>query len=191
MNKLPEGWKLLQSTYLHREPWLTVRHDQLQLPNGHVIPKYFVLEYPDWVNTIAITDDGKFLLVRQYRHGIAASSYELCAGVQDETDASPLAAAKRELLEETGYGGGHWEDWLVIAPNPATSNNWVHCFLATGVEKIAQADLEPAEDISVHLCSLEELRKMMTDGSIIQATHLTPLWKYLAVKGTASDPNGL
>jgi ADP-ribose pyrophosphatase len=181
-SNLPAGWKLITSEYLHHEAWLTVRRDQLQLPNGHVIPKYFVLEYPDWVNTIAITREGKFVLVRQYRHAIGKTSYELCAGVVDETDKDPLAAAKRELLEETGYSSDNWESWMIMAPNPATSNNWVHCFIAHGVEKKAEATPEDSEEITVHLFTAEEIQAMMMDGSIIQATHLTPLWKHFALR---------
>ncbi len=180
MNQLPEGWKLLQSDYLHREPWLTVRRDQLLLPNGHTIPKYFVLEYPDWVNVIAITQEGKFLLIRQYRHAMGLTSYEICAGVRDQGDETHLEAAKRELMEETGYGGGNWQEWLVTAPNPATSNNWVHCFLATDVEPLGASAPEPSEQITTHLVDYQELKAMMADGRIIQSTHLVGLWKYLA-----------
>ncbi len=177
---LPEGWSVLSSQYLQHEAWLTVRCEQLKLPNGHIIPRYFVLEYPDWVNTIAMTPDGQFVLVRQYRHAIGGTAYELCAGVADPTDATPMEAARRELLEETGYGGGEWIPWMQIAPNPATSDNWVHCFLARKVEKIAAPKPEPSEQISVHLFDRKQLKAMLLDGSIIQATHLAPLWKFFA-----------
>jgi len=180
MSQLPKGWRLLRSEYLHRENWLTVRRDELQLPNGHIIPKYFVLEYPDWVNTIAITKDGQFVFVKQYRHAIGQTSYELCAGVADKEGETPLEAAQRELKEETGYTGGSWQEWLVMAPNPATSNNWVHCFLATDLEE-GISEPEPSEDITVHLFSLQEVKEMMMDGTVIQATHLTPLWKYMSL----------
>lgn len=58
------SWKVLHSEYLFRCPWLTVRRDAVELPNGHTIPDYYVLEYPDWVNTIALTDDDQFVMVR-------------------------------------------------------------------------------------------------------------------------------
>jgi len=179
-SQLPSGWQVLSSEYLHQEPWLTVRKDKLELPNGHLIEKYFVLEYPDWVNVIAITKDEQFVMVKQYRHAMGNTSFELCAGVADETDASFTDAAKRELLEETGYGGGHWEEWMVIAANPATSNNKVHCFLATGVEKLSEPAPEASEDITVHLCNADELKEMMLGEAIIQGLHLAPLWKYFA-----------
>ncbi len=179
---LPKGWKLLHSKYIQRENWLTVRQDQLQLPNGHIIPKYFVLEYPDWVNTIALTKSGMFVLVYQYRHAMGKSSFELCAGVADTPDETPVEAAQRELKEETGFHGGNWTEWMTIAPNPATSDNWVRCFIATDVEEGPRSP-EPSEDISVHLCTAKEVQAMMMDGRIIQSTHLTPLWKYFAVNG--------
>ena len=81
-------WKLLSSEYLFREPWLTVRKQRMELPNGAVVPSYFVLEYPAWVCTIALTKEGKMVMVRQYRAGIEKVLLELCAGVVDEGDAS-------------------------------------------------------------------------------------------------------
>ena len=68
-------WQVLSSEYLFREPWLTVRRDHLLLPNGNHIPAYYVMEYPDWVNVIAITREGQFVLVRQYRHARRVTAY--------------------------------------------------------------------------------------------------------------------
>ena len=62
-------WKILKSEYLFRRPWLTVRRDCVELPDGRQNPEFYILEYPDWVNVIAITDDGQFVMERQYRHG--------------------------------------------------------------------------------------------------------------------------
>ena len=63
-------WKLIDSRYIIRRPWLTARCDTVQLPNGKINPEYYVLEYPDWINVIAITKEGNFLMVEQYRHGL-------------------------------------------------------------------------------------------------------------------------
>ncbi len=67
---------------------------------------YYVLEYPTWINVLAITKDGRFVLEKQYRHGTQSIDYELCAGTCEPGE-KPLHAAKRELLEETGFGGGN------------------------------------------------------------------------------------
>lgn len=96
-------WEVLKNEYLFKRPWLTVRKDSVKIPSGEVNDEFYVLEYPDWVNVIAITDESRFVLEKQYRHGLGKTCYEIPAGVIEEGE-SPLEAAKRELQEETGYG---------------------------------------------------------------------------------------
>ncbi len=175
-----QPWEVVESEYLHRAPWLTVRREKLRLGNGNLIPEYYVLEYPDWVNVLAVTTAGQFVFVRQYRRGLGAWCYELCAGVRDPEDSSPEAAARRELLEETGYGGGNWELYMTLSANPGTHTNLTYCFLATGVEPIAEAAPEETEELSVHLLSKEEVRELLATDRIKQSLHAGPLWKYLA-----------
>lgn len=111
-------WKTLSQKYLIEKPWLTARVDKVELPTGAIIDEYYVLEYPDWVNTIAITKDGMFVFVRQYRYAIGKTVNELCAGVIEKGE-DPMAAARRELMEETGFGGGNWQKWMTISANPS------------------------------------------------------------------------
>lgn len=177
-----KSWKVLSSGYIAREPWFTVRREKVQLSNGSVIPSYYVMEYPAWINVIAITREGLMVMERQYRHGLARVDYELCAGVVDPTDATPLDAARRELLEETGYGNGTWKQLMVTCVNPGTHTNLTYCFLATGVEKVTERHLEPTEDIAVELLSPEEVRKLLEEDRIMQALHVAPLWRYFAEK---------
>ena len=98
-------WTILSSKYLIKNKWLTVRQDHVRMPSGVEMDDYFVLDYPDWINVIAITKEGKFVIERQYRHGTQSIDYEICAGTLENGE-DPLEAAKRELLEETGYIGG-------------------------------------------------------------------------------------
>ena len=114
-------WEVLTSEYLARKPWFTVRHESLELPDGRRIPDYYVFEYPDWINVTAVTRDGRFVLIDQYRHGLGETSYEIPAGVTEPSDASPLDAAQRELMEETGYGGGQWRPSRPTPPHRTTS----------------------------------------------------------------------
>ena len=180
MEEKEKAWKTVSSKYLFRRPWLTVRCEDMLLPNGNHIPEYYILEYPDWVNTIAITKDGKFVFVRQYRPGLGRTSYELCAGVCDKEDASPLVSAQRELWEETGYGKGNWQEYMVISANPSTHTNLTHCFLATDVEPIDHQHLEDTEDLSVHLLTFEEAKQLLENNEIMQSLNAAPLWKYVA-----------
>ncbi len=173
-------WKTLESEYLFRDRWLTVRKDRVQLPEGPVIPNYYVLEYPDWISVTGITKNGEFILVKQYRHGIGKVSYELCGGMADPEDASPLETAKREMLEETGYGNGNWEEYMVISANPGILSNLTYCYLATDLELIREPELDETEQLTVHLFSLEEVKKMLLQNEFLQALHAAPLWKYMA-----------
>ena len=181
-------WKVLSSEYLARKPWFTVRHESLELPDGRRVPDYYVFEYPDWINITAITRQGEFVLIDQYRHGLGETSYEIPAGVVEPSDASLLDAARRELREETGYGGGEWRLLTSISANPATQNNLTHCFLATGVERIGEQQLDATEDIRVHLFSRSEVLELLRTDRIRQALMAAPLWRYFAETPEAGEP---
>lgn len=181
MKHIEDNWTILNSTYIVKEPWCTVRVDHVKLPSGVEIPQYYVLEYPNWANVIAITKDHKFVMVRQYRHGLQKRSYELPAGVCDPTDLTPMDSAKRELLEETGYGNGQWQELTVISPNPGTHTNYCYCFLATDVEKIEEQHLEDTEDLEITILSIDEVKTLLINDEIKQAMHVAPLWKYMAM----------
>lgn len=88
-------WEIIGSDYLLKTKWLTVRKDHVRMPSGQEMDDYYVLEYPDWINVIAITKEGKFVIERQYRHGTQSIDYELCAGTIEKGE-SPLGAAQRE-----------------------------------------------------------------------------------------------
>ena len=172
-------WKTLSQKYLIEKPWLTARVDKVELPTGAIIDEYYVLEYPDWVNTIAITKDGMFVFVRQYRYAIGKTVNELCAGVIEKGE-DPMDAAKRELMEETGFGGGKWQKWMTISANPSTHTNLTHCYLATDVERMDVQHLDKGEDIEIRLFSREEVMEMLEKGEIWQSLMAAPLWKYFA-----------
>lgn len=172
-------WEVLSSEHLFRRPWLTVRKDCVKLPTGQINDEFYVLEYPDWVNVIAITKDGDYVMERQYRHGLGVTCYEICAGVVEEGE-PPLEAAKRELLEETGYAGGEWEEIMTVCGNSSTTNNYTHCFVARGVEKVAGQSLDRTEDIKVELLSREQVKELMDGNCLTQALMLAPLWRHFA-----------
>lgn len=179
----PEPWQVEESRYVYeRRPYMVLREDSVRLPNGARIPDYFVFEYPDWVSVLALTNDDKFVLIRQYRHGIGAVHFELAAGVVDPNEPL-LESAQRELLEETGYGGGEWELWLKACANPGTHTNWCHIYLATGVQLLDAQQLEHTEDITVKLLSRAEVLEALKSGGVAQALHAAAIWRYFAERG--------
>ena len=173
------AWKTLKSEYVIRRPWLTARRDTVELPTGAVNDEYYVLEYPDWINVIAVTTDGRMVMVRQYRHALGQTCFEIVAGVTEQGE-DPETAARRELQEETGYAGGRWLKLMEVSSNASTCTNMTHCFLAMGVEKIDGQHLDDTEDIEVWLFREDEVRRMLEQGDIKQALMAAPLWRYFA-----------
>ena len=172
-------WKVLKSEYLFKRPWLTVRRDCVELPDGRQNPEFYVLEYPDWVNVIAITEDGQFVMERQYRHGLGKTCFEISAGVMEKGE-TPLEAAKRELMEETGYGEGEWTNIMNVSGNSSTTNNISHCFVAKGVKKISGQHLDSTEDLEIVLLSREQVKDLMVNDQIRQSLMAAPLWRFFA-----------
>lgn len=174
-----QNWETLSSEYIIKRPWLTARRDKLQMPNGHICDEWYVLEYPQWVNVIAITIDGQIIMERQYRHGLKRFAWEIPAGVVEQNE-TPEQAAKRELLEETGFGGGNWTEIMQLSANPTAMTNINYTFLATNVEQVSKPNQESSEDISVWLMSPNEVIDILKNGDIIQSLMAAPLWKYFA-----------
>lgn len=171
------SWVTLSSERIFDRPWLHVRREKVKLPTGAIHDEYYVLDYPTWINVIAITDDDRFVLVRQYRHGLGVTSMELVAGCVEEGE-DPMAGAKRELEEETGFTGGQWEELCVLSPNPSANSNLCHCYIARGVKQTSGQHLDTTEDIEIHLLTREELFDLLSSGQIIQAMMAAPLWKF-------------
>ncbi|PYF68378.1 NUDIX hydrolase [Pedobacter nutrimenti] len=172
-------WQKLNSRYLVKEKWATLRVDTCKLQNGTIKDDYFVLEYPDWVNAVALTIDNKVLLVRQYRHAADIISLEIPGGVIDG-DEGPERAVKRELLEETGYSFESIELIATLYPNPATANNRTFTYLLKGGVKTHQQHLDEHEILNVEEYTLEEVKQLLKENKIDQALHAAALFYGIA-----------
>lgn len=128
--------------------------------------EFFIVDAPDWCNIVPLTREGEVVMVRQRRHGIGQETLELPGGMVDPTDASPLEAARRELLEETGYRATTVEPIGVIAPNPAMMTNRCWSFLARDVEPCAAPELDGGEDIDVVRVPYAEVPALVARGEI-------------------------
>lgn len=167
-------WKVLKSTELFSAGWFSLRSDECELPDKRVMPKYYVMDFPDWVNVIAVTPDKQMILVEQYRHAAGEVFVELPGGSTDSRSEDPKSAGLRELLEETGFKGTEVIDCGAHFPNPALMSNRMHTFLVLGCEKVAEPDLDPFEDLQVRMMSVTDAYKKWENGefthSIIAAS---------------------
>ena len=168
-------WKILGSHYIHKN----VRIDKCELPNGMTFDG-FVLEYGDWATIIALTKQQEVLLVRQYRHGAQKVILELPGGAMEAEDESPMQAARRELLEETGYTSDTFIQIGCVSPNPANQTNLIYSFLALDAEKAGSQDLDETEDIEVVLKPLEEVIGMAKSGELFQSMQVSAVFFALA-----------
>ncbi len=175
MNNKHLVWKKLSTTYIHKGAWATLRTDKCEMPNGHIVEDYYVLEYDNWVNAVAITEDNKIILVHQYRHAAGIVSLEIPGGVIDEGE-TPEQAVQRELLEETGYYFDNFEPLCTIYANPSTANNHTYCYLAKGGKKVQEQKLDAQEEIIVETFTIDEVKQLLKNNKIAQALHCTGLF---------------
>lgn len=166
-------WKILSSEYLFNDLWFKVRKDKCETPGGKIIDPYYVYEFPAWVTALPVTDDGRIIMVKQYRHALGEVCLELPGGCVDDTDKNFEEGIARELLEETGYSFSSYEYLGKISANPSTNNNLMHMFLARGGKKIADQQLDHNEEIEVELLSVEALKQLIRENKIIQSMHVT------------------
>lgn len=161
-----ERWKTLKSQVVFEHKWYTLRRDHVELPNGHVMDDYFVSVRPDVVLTFPLTEDGHVLFVRQYKHAAADIFIELPGGVIDAHETNPLEAAKRELLEETGYTTDDLEPVLQVIDNPTKDTNKIYYYIARNVREVAAQDLDESEHIEVLKVPLQEVEQMIMSGQV-------------------------
>ncbi|HZH28308.1 MAG TPA: NUDIX hydrolase [Azospirillaceae bacterium] len=177
-------WRRLSSRYSYEDRWLRLRSDRCELPDGRVVDPYHVLEFPDWTAVVALTPADEIVLVREYRHGTGEIVLNLPAGMVESTDESAERAARRELAEETGFGGGHWRHLLTFAANPARQDNRVHAFAARGVERIGHPRFDEAEACETVLMPFAQFRTAAASGEVaIQGLHLAALFAFIAGGG--------
>ncbi len=156
-------WRLLTSKVAYENPFLTVYNESLQRSDGKVIADYYAVKRRDAAFVAALTKDNQVLLVNQYKNGVKEVVWELPAGFIEEGE-EPLAAAKRELLEETGYESDNFDFIGKFAPNPAISPNRNFVFLAKDATKVAEQKLDVNEEIEVQTFDLGSLVQDIKTG---------------------------
>ncbi len=135
---------------------------------------FVVIDAPDWVNVLALTPERRLVLVRQFRFGIDEFSLEIPGGVMERGE-DPLAAAARELREETGYAGRSVRRLGGVHPNPAIMNNVCHLVLVESAERVHDLAWDHDEEIEVLTAPVDEVYAWARAGRIRHALVLDAL----------------
>ena len=169
------SWVLEQRrSLLRRSPWLEVFQDTLRLPDGRLVEDFYSIDLPDYAVVAALTDNGDVLAETQYRPGIGRDSWTLPAGFLEPGE-EPLAAARRELLEETGFGGGEWA-WLgsfTVDGNRGCGG--AHFFLAEGVRRTAEVTALDLVEVDIHVVPFAALIERLNRGDVCELATATGL----------------
>lgn len=166
MKKFEE--KTIHSTPIFSGKVISLQIDDVTLPNGQ-IAKREIVKHPGAVAIIAVTDEGKLVLVEQYRKALERSLFEIPAGKIDAGE-EPLKTAQRELVEETGYGAKEWQYIQSFATSPGFADEIIHLYMANGLYLLEEkAMLDEDEFVALHEVTLEEAREMVKDQRIFDA----------------------
>ena len=176
------AWKQLSTKTVYKDKWFNAMADSCQLPDGRIIEPYYRLGVPNWTNIVVVTAEQKIVLVKQYRYPINTTTLELPGGTIDQGE-TPLAAAIREMQEETGYTSTTIEFLCSVSPNPALQSNTAFFYLATNAIQNAKQQFDEFEEIEIALYSKEEIIELLATNAIQHGVQVGPIYKALIKLG--------
>jgi ADP-ribose pyrophosphatase len=152
-----------RQTILDQRPWLLVENHTVELPDGRLIPDWPWIITPDYVNVVALTEDERFLCFRQVKYGLEGTTLGIVGGFVEEGEA-PIQAARRELLEETGYES---EDWVPLGSYRVDPNRGVamgHLFLTREARYVKPRSADDLEEQEMLLLTHTEIETALERG---------------------------
>jgi ADP-ribose pyrophosphatase len=165
-------WRVVERREVFSVPGrISVAVERVVLPDGRLVDDYWQIKLADFVVVLAETEAGEIICLRQYRHGPRRESLELVAGRIDG-DEAPLATARRELLEESGYVSDHWEGFGAFTVSATQGIATAHLFRARQAVKRQEPCSGDLEDAIVELLTREQLIAAVRSGEVITGSHL-------------------
>jgi ADP-ribose pyrophosphatase len=159
-------WKTLKSEKILQNNFFTIKKDRCEKTDGKIVEEYYTIERSDVAVIAALTPENELILIKQYRYPVDAVDFELPAGYLELNGENIMDAAKRELLEETGYSSNNFEKIGECFASAGTMNNTVHFFLAKNCEKVAEQNLDDNEELTVEIVTWEKSLEMLKNGMI-------------------------
>ena len=175
-------WKVLNSEYVLQNDWFAVRADQCEMPNGRLIEPYYIIESQSYVCVVPVTPEGEILFVRMYRHGLGKTMLEPPGGLIDVGETAE-SAARRELLEETGYDCVEIRPLGNGSPDPARYSCQAYYFLATDVTPVAAPIWDEAEEMELLKLPIAQVKQMLFAGEIADSVQQSVLFFALHALG--------
>ena len=168
--------KLIESKVLYQGKVFRLQRDTVIEPGGVRVERD-IIEHPGSVVVLPIFSDGRVLLIRQYRHSVGEFLWELVAG-RKEPNETPATAARRELIEETGYTAKRLRKLMRIVPTPGFVNEWMWIFAAEGLKE-GTAQPEEDEKITPRIFTLKQVDTMIQRGTLRDAKSICGLLFYM------------
>ena len=178
-------WRVRSSSYVVNSPYMRLRADEVELPDGTIVSDYYVRESYGFATILALTADRHVVLVRQYRYGADSIHLELPAGMLMDAE-DPQACALRELTEETGYEVARSEPAAEYLPEPVRSTARAYVYIGYDARKTREPQLDATEHLVVELATLSRFREMLADGTIDSGASIAAGYRaldYLGVLG--------
>jgi 8-oxo-dGTP pyrophosphatase MutT (NUDIX family) len=172
-----ETWEIIKSNEIADCRVFKVRQDQSRNLTSGQEANFFVIENPDWINIIAVTEKNAVVLIEQYRQGTEEITLEIPGGLVDKGE-DPAECAERELLEETGYTT---DDLVYLGksrPNPAIQTNWIYHFAAFNCKKTADTTFDEHESIRSSLVNLSEIPYLIMSEKITHSLVLAGFYRF-------------
>jgi 8-oxo-dGDP phosphatase len=177
MEDAPERWPVTASAVQLKNALIAVRTDKVQMPDKHEAERV-VVTHPGAVSILALDDQDRVLMIRQYRHPVGRQLWEIPAGLRDAAGESPLATAQRELLEEAGYRASQWYTLVDYFSSPGYSTERIRAFLARGLQPVADTGYEREHEekfLVVDWVPLHEAVRLALDGKLHNGPAVTAI----------------